>query len=122
MADEAVDLVLDALGDHTRRRVLELLRGGERSVADLTGALPVSQSAVSQHLRVLKDAGLVSDRAAGTRRFYRVRPDGFAGLRAYLDSYWDGVLAAFTDFAGLADPSGPADPAASDPPTSGGGS
>ena len=72
----------EALGDATRRQVLQLLRSGERSVAELTEALPVTQSAVSQHLRVLRDAGLVADRASGTRRYYRVTPDGFAAVRA----------------------------------------
>jgi DNA-binding transcriptional ArsR family regulator len=91
--------VLDALGDPTRRRLLELLRGGERTVSDLTRRLPVSQSAVSQHLRVLRQAGLVSDRAESTRRYYRVRLDGLVPLRAYLDSFWDGVLDAFTSDA-----------------------
>jgi len=91
--------VLDALGDPTRRRVLELLRDGEQTVSDLTRRLPVTQSAVSQHLRQLKRAGLVADRAAGTRRYYRVQLDGLAPLRAYLDSFWDDVLGAFTAFA-----------------------
>jgi DNA-binding transcriptional ArsR family regulator len=94
MADDA--RVFAALGDPTRRRVLELLRGGEQTVAALTRALPVSQSAVSQHLRVLKDAGLVSDRAAGTRRFYRVERDGLGAVRAFADQFWDDVLDAFT--------------------------
>jgi DNA-binding transcriptional ArsR family regulator len=89
----------EALGDSTRRRVLELLRDGERSVAELTAALPVSQSAVSQHLRVLRDAGLVADRADGRRRYYRVTPDGFAAVRAYVDSFWDGVLASLAEHA-----------------------
>jgi len=90
--------VLDALGDPTRRRVLELLRDGEQTVSDLTRRLPVTQSAVSQHLRQLKQAGLVADRAAGTRRYYRVELDGLAPLRAYLDSFWDDVLGAFSAF------------------------
>ena len=80
MADEA--RVLDALGDPTRRAVLELLRGGEQSVRELTDATAVSQPAVSQHLRVLRDAGLVTVRPQGTRRLYRVDLDGLAGLRA----------------------------------------
>lgn len=99
MADEATARVLDALGDPTRRAVLELVHARERSVAELTAALPVSQSAVSQHLRVLKDAGLVEDRPAGTRRFYRIRRDGFETARAYLDRFWDDVLDAFNAFA-----------------------
>src|ERR671913_244203 len=81
MADEA--RVLDALGDHTRRAVLELLRGGERSVRELTDATGVSQPAVSQHLRVLREAGLVTVRPEGTRRLHRVDLDGLADLRAW---------------------------------------
>jgi DNA-binding transcriptional ArsR family regulator len=83
----------EALGDATRRQVLQLLRAGELSVAELTEALPVTQSAVS----VLRDAGLVADRASGTRRFYRVTPGGFVAVRAYVDSFWDGVLDAFAE-------------------------
>ena len=93
MADEA--RVLDALGDPTRRAVLELLRGGEQSVRELTDATAVSQPAVSQHLRVLRDAGLVTVRPEGTRRLYRVDLDGLAGLRAWVDGFWDDALAAF---------------------------
>ncbi|MBD3784588.1 MAG: winged helix-turn-helix transcriptional regulator [Micrococcales bacterium] len=87
--------VLDALGDPTRRHVLELLRDGERSVRELTDASSVSQPAVSQHLRVLRDAGLVDVRAAGTRRLYRVRPDGLGDVRAWVDTFWDDALGAF---------------------------
>ena len=97
MADEA--RVLDALGDPTRRAVLELLRGGERSVRQLTDATAVSQPAVSQHLRVLRDAGLVSVRPEGTRRFYRVDLDGLADLRSWVDRFWDDALAAFVAHA-----------------------
>jgi DNA-binding transcriptional ArsR family regulator len=103
------EAVLDALGDPTRRRVLELLRSGERTVADLTAALPVTQSAVSQHLRVLREAGLVRDRPAGRRRFYRVEHEGLAAVRAYVDAFWDDVLDAFTAYAdGTGLPAGPA--------------
>ena len=97
MADEA--RVLDALGDPTRRAVLELLRGGEHSVRQLTDATAVSQPAVSQHLRVLRDAGLVSVRPEGTRRFYRVDLDGLADLRSWVDRFWDDALAAFVAHA-----------------------
>ncbi len=96
MADEA--RVLDALGDPTRRAVLELLRGGEHSVRQLTDATAVSQPAVSQHLRVLRDAGLVSVRPEGTRRFYRVDLDGLADLRAWVDRFWDDALAALVAY------------------------
>ena len=93
MTDVAV--ALDALGDPTRRAVLELLRDGERSVRELTDHTDVSQPAVSQHLRVLRDAGRVDVRPAGTRRLYRIRPDGFADVRAWVDGFWDDALAAF---------------------------
>jgi DNA-binding transcriptional ArsR family regulator len=87
--------VLDALGDWTRRQIFEALRRGPRSVGDLAGHLPVSRPAVSQHLRVLKDAGLVVDRKDGVRRIYSVSPDGLAGIRAYFDSFWDEALGRF---------------------------
>jgi DNA-binding transcriptional ArsR family regulator len=88
---------LDALADGTRRTVFEQLRDGPLSVGDLAARLPVSRPAVSQHLRVLKQAGLVSDERAGTRRLYRVEPDGIAELRDYLDEFWDRALAAFKE-------------------------
>jgi DNA-binding transcriptional ArsR family regulator len=88
---------LTALGDPTRRAIFEQLRGGPRSVGDLAASLPVSRPAVSQHLRVLRDAGLVSDRKAGTRRLYSVAPEGVAELREYVNTFWDEVLAEFKD-------------------------
>jgi len=91
--------VLDAIGSPVRREVLTLLRDGERTVAELTDALPVTQSAVSQHLRVLLDAGLVAVRASGTRRLYRVDLGGLGEVRAWVDSFWDDVLGAFTAHA-----------------------
>lgn len=90
---------LDVLHDPTRRHVLELLRGGELSVRELTENTTVSQPAVSQHLRVLREAGLVAVRPEGTRRLYRVDPDGFSGLRAWVDSFWDQALDAFVQHA-----------------------
>ena len=86
---------LQALGDPTRRSVLEQLREGPRAVGEIAAQLPVSRPAVSQHLRVLKEAGLVTDRQDGTRRLYRVDPDGLAGLREYLDGFWEEALASF---------------------------
>ena len=86
---------MDALGDGTRRLILERLRGGPRAVGELAAELPVSRPAVSQHLRVLKEAGLVTERRNGTRRLYRVDTDGLAEVRDYLDSFWTDVLAAF---------------------------
>jgi DNA-binding transcriptional ArsR family regulator len=88
-------IVLDALGDWTRRQIFEALRGGPRSVGDLAGSLPVSRPAVSQHLRVLKDAGLVRSRQEGTRRIYSVDPGGLTDIRAYFDSFWGEALERF---------------------------
>lgn len=87
---------LDVLHDPTRRHVLELLRDGEHSVRELTDATDVTQPAVSQHLRVLREAGLVTSRPLGTRRLYRVERDGFSDIRAWVDSFWDDALTAFT--------------------------
>jgi DNA-binding transcriptional ArsR family regulator len=86
---------MDALGDRTRRAIFEQLRKGPRAVGEIAGELPVSRPAVSQHLRVLKEAGLVTERRNGTRRIYRVDPDGLAGLRTYFDEFWNEALAAF---------------------------
>ena len=90
---------LDVLGDRTRREIFERLRGGPRAVGELADGLPVSRPAVSQHLRVLKDAGLVVDRKDGTRRLYEVSPDGLVGLRDWFDGFWSDALAAFKDAA-----------------------
>ena len=84
-----------ALGDPTRRAIFERLAGRPRSVGELAAELPVSRPAVSQHLKVLKEAGLVSDRAEGTRRLYRVDPGGVGAMRDYLDRFWDQALTAF---------------------------
>lgn len=86
---------IQALADPTRREVFERLRQGPRSVGRLAEGLPVSRPAVSQHLRVLKGAGLVSEEKVGTRRVYRVELNGLAELRRYLDGFWDDALAAF---------------------------
>ena len=88
-------MVLDALGDWTRRQIFDQLRSGPRSVGELAARVPVSRPAVSQHLRVLKDAGLVVDRKDGARRIYSVDPNGLAGIRAYFDSFWDEALERF---------------------------
>lgn len=86
---------LTALADPTRRSVFETLRRGPRSVGDLASGLPVSRPAVSQHLRVLENAGLVRARRQGTRNFYSVNGEGLAELREYFEEYWDEALAAF---------------------------
>jgi DNA-binding transcriptional ArsR family regulator len=87
--------VIAALADPTRREVFERLRGGPLAVGEIAAALPVSRPAVSQHLRVLKEAGLVTERKDGTRRLYRVDPTGVASLRDYFDGFWTDALAAF---------------------------
>jgi DNA-binding transcriptional ArsR family regulator len=86
---------MDALGDSTRRAIFERLREGPLAVGEIAAGLPVSRPAVSQHLRVLKEAGLVSERRDGTRRLYRLDPDGLAGLRTYFDQFWTTALADF---------------------------
>jgi DNA-binding transcriptional ArsR family regulator len=86
---------MDALGDPTRRAIFEQLRRGPRAVGEIAAELPVSRPAVSQHLRVLKDAGLVTERREGTRRLYRLDPDGLGELRDYFDDFWTEALAGF---------------------------
>src|ERR1700759_1967944 len=86
---------LAALSDPTRRDVFERLQRGPRSVGDIARGMPVSRPAVSQHLKVLKEAGLVTDRSEGTRRVYYLDPNGLAALRAWLDRFWDEALTAF---------------------------
>jgi DNA-binding transcriptional ArsR family regulator len=91
----APDALLDALGDGTRRAILEQLRGGPLPVVEITRRLPVGRPAVSQHLKVLKDAGLVSARQDGTRRRYQLDPAGIMAVRAWLDGLWDEALDAY---------------------------
>jgi DNA-binding transcriptional ArsR family regulator len=86
---------LGALGDPTRRAIFERLADHPRAVGELASELPVSRPAVSQHLKVLKDAGLVVDRRAGNRRIYQLDPDGIGALRTYLDQFWSKALAAY---------------------------
>ncbi len=86
---------LEALADPTRRRVFERLREGPSPVGRLAQGLPVSRPAVSQHLKVLKEAGLVSEEQDGTRRIYRIDPQGLGPLRAWLDQFWEIALDAF---------------------------
>jgi DNA-binding transcriptional ArsR family regulator len=95
----AASAALDVLHDPTRRQVLELLRDGERSVRELTDGTTVTQPAVSQHLKVLREAGLVVARPEGTRRLYRIDPNGLSAVRVWVDSFWDDALAAFVAHA-----------------------
>jgi len=91
----AVTARFAALADPTRREIFERVAERPRSVAEIAGGLPVSRPAVSQHLKVLKGAGLVADAAAGNRRIYSVDPTGVGALRAYLDGFWNNALTAF---------------------------
>ena len=90
---------LGLLGDPTRRAIFELLARHPSTVGELAQALPITRSAVSQHLRVLKDGGLVVSKAEGTRRIYRLNPDGVTALRAYLDRVWAEALTGFAKAA-----------------------
>lgn len=92
-------VVLDALGDATRRTIFERLRRGPCAVGEIAAELPVSRPAVSQHLRVLKEAGLVVDEPVGRRRLYRVDVAGLDGLRTWVEGFWDDVLAGFAGAA-----------------------
>ena len=91
----AYENALTALADPTRRKVFERLRSGPESVGVIAQGLPVSRPAVSQHLKVLKKAGLVEEKAQGTRRVYHIDPKGLGVLRAWLDQFWDVALEAF---------------------------
>jgi DNA-binding transcriptional ArsR family regulator len=90
-----VSTAFGALGDPTRRAIFERLAGAPSAVGDLARDFPVTRPAVSQHLKVLKDAGLVTDRAHGTRRIYQVHPPALEALRTYLDSFWTTALDRF---------------------------
>jgi DNA-binding transcriptional ArsR family regulator len=90
-----VAYALAALGDPTRRTIFERVAARPQAVGELARELPVSRPAVSQHLKVLKDAGLVIDRAEGNRRIYQLNPDGVGAMRAYFDRFWNQSLAAF---------------------------
>jgi len=89
------EMALTALADPTRRRVFERLKSGPQSVGAIARRMPVSRPAVSQHLKVLKEAGLVADRPEGTRRVYYIDPNGLGALRRWLDQFWDQALTAF---------------------------
>lgn len=91
--------VISALADPTRQRIFARLAEHPAAVGQIAAGLPVSRPAVSQHLKVLKDAGLVTERAEGTRRIYRIDPRGLAALREWLDQFWTNALDDFKDFA-----------------------
>src|SRR5262252_8522760 len=91
----ACEKAFAALADPSRRQVFERLRAGPLPVGAIAKGMPVSRPAVSQHLKILKEAGLVTDHAVGTRRIYAIDPQGLAALRSWLDQFWDDVLGAF---------------------------
>jgi DNA-binding transcriptional ArsR family regulator len=91
----AADALLDALGHRTRRAILERLRDGPQPVVEIARGLPVGRPAVSQHLKVLKQVGLVTDRAVGTRRVYQIQREGLLGLEAYVQSFWSEALTRY---------------------------
>ena len=97
MANAAASSALDALADPTRREIFERLGAGPSAVGRIAEGLPVSRPAVSQHLAVLKAAGLVIDKAQGARRIYRIDPAGLGAIRAWLDQFWDVALAAYAE-------------------------
>jgi DNA-binding transcriptional ArsR family regulator len=84
-----------ALADPTRRQIVDQLRGGPRTVGEIAAAMPISRPAVSQHLKVLKESGLVAEKRQGTRHYFAIAPEGIGELRAYLDALWSDALAAF---------------------------
>ena len=86
---------LSALADPTRQRILERLREGPRAVGEIAAGMTISRPAVSQHLKILKDSGLVSETRQGTRHYFAIAPDGIGALRSYLDDLWSDALAAF---------------------------
>jgi DNA-binding transcriptional ArsR family regulator len=109
--------MLTALGDPTRQSIIDALSREPLAVGELARVLPISRPAVSQHLKVLKDVGLVRDRQEGTRRLYQVDPDALAQVRGHLDAFWERSLAAFErrtrseeDHSDRDDPNGPGDP------------
>ena len=97
MTTDQDDRVWEALGDRTRRAIVLCLTEGPKPVGELATYLPVSRSAVSQHLKVLKDAGLVAERAVGTRRIYRLNEAGVLALRDQLDTFWNRALSGYED-------------------------
>lgn len=100
MSNQSAELAFDALGEPVRRRILELLAAGPTPVGKLADRLPVGRPAVSKHLRVLSDAGLIEHRSVGTRNLYALAPDGLAAAQQWLVATWDTVLAAYAQQVG----------------------
>src|ERR1700728_868872 len=104
MSNQTADAVFDALGEPVRRRILELLASGPTPVGELAEQLPVGRPAVSKHLRLLTDAGLIEHRQAGTRNLYSLAPDGYSAAQQWLVGTWDRVLAAYGEAVAETDP------------------
>lgn len=99
LLDPEMEAIFDALGDHTRRRIIKRLELGPLPVVEIARDMPVARPAISQHLKILKTAGLVVDRPAGNRRLYALDPNGLVGLRTFLESSWADALTRFARFA-----------------------
>lgn len=99
MTNGSAARALDALADPTRRAVFERVAHSPAAVGEIAAGMPVSRPAVSQHLRILKDAGLVAETAQGTRRIYRIDPRGIGAMREWLDRFWGNALANFENYA-----------------------
>lgn len=105
LLDPAMEAIFDALGDRTRRLIVKKLESGPLPVVDIARDMPVARPAISQHLKVLKDAGLVVDRPVANKRLYALDPDGLVELRRFVESFWEDALTRFARFAerGLAE-------------------
>ncbi len=99
LLDPQLEAIFDALGDRTRRRIIKKLELGPLPVVEIARDMPVARPAISQHLRILKDAGLVVDRPVANRRLYSLDPDGLVELRRFVESFWTDALARFAQFA-----------------------
>lgn len=99
LLDPQMEAIFDALGDRTRRLIVKRLERGPLPVVEIARDMPVARPAISQHLKILKDAGLVVDRPDGNRRLYALDPEGLAELRKFIESFWADALTRFTRFA-----------------------
>lgn len=99
LLDPTMEAMFDALGDRTRRRILKRLETGPLSVVDIARGMPVARPAISQHLKILKNAGLVADQPVGNRRIYSVDPNGLVELQRFLQSFWQDALTRYTQYA-----------------------
>jgi DNA-binding transcriptional ArsR family regulator len=99
LLDPQLEAIFDALGDRTRRRIMKRLEIGPLPVVEIAKGMPVARPAVSQHLKILKEAGLVADRPVGNRRLYSLDPDGLTELRRFVETFWTDALTRFAEYA-----------------------